>query len=292
MSTLTELGAKAKNAARVLAVCPTDRKNSALEAIAQALAARLPELLAANALDLAQAREAGMSQAMLDRLTLDEARIAGMIEGVRQVQALEDPIGQVLSMVKRPNGLLIGRRRVPLGVVGIIYEARPNVTVDAAVLCLKTGNAVILRGGREAIESNRALVSLMRQAVESEGISPDAVCLVTDTARESAVEMMGLSGYIDVLIPRGGAGLIRSVVENARVPVIETGVGNCHVFIDAGADLDMGARILFNAKCSRPSVCNAAETLLVDRSVAQAFLPEVKKLLDTKNVELRGCEET
>ncbi len=292
MSMLIELGGRAKAAARALAVCPTDKKNKALEAIAAALTARMPELLAANALDLAHARENGMTQAMLDRLTLDQARIAGMVEGVRQVAALEDPIGQVLSMVKRPNGLLIGRRRVPLGVVGIIYEARPNVTVDAAVLCLKAGNAVILRGGREAIESNRALAELMRQAVESAGISPDAVCLITDTSRESAVEMMGLSGYIDVLIPRGGAGLIRSVVENARVPVIETGVGNCHIYIDADADIEMGANILFNAKCTRPSVCNAAETLLVSRSIAQTFLPAAKKLLDTKNVELRGCAET
>ena len=292
MTILETQGLAAKNAARVLAVAGTARKNAALEAVARAILARQGDILAANAADLAAGREAGLRPALLDRLALDEGRLNGIVEGVRQVAALPDPIGEVTKMGTRPNGLVIGRRRVPLGVIGIIYEARPNVTVDAAALCLKSGNAVILRGGKEAFRSNQAFVAVMRDALEEAGLPRDCVALVTDTSRESARELMGLTEYLDVLIPRGGAGLIRSVVDNAKVPVIETGVGICHVYVHEGADLDMAARIIFNAKTSRPSVCNAAECLLVDRGVARDFLPMAWQLLQTKNVELRGCPET
>ena len=292
MTVLETQGLAAKNAARVLAVAGTARKNAALEAVARAILARQGDILAANAADLAAGKEAGLRPALLDRLALDEGRLNGIVEGVRQVAALPDPIGEVTKMGTRPNGLVIGRRRVPLGVIGIIYEARPNVTVDAAALCLKSGNAVILRGGKEAFRSNQAFVAVMRDALEEAGLPRDCVALVTDTSRESARELMGLTEYLDVLIPRGGAGLIRSVVDNARVPVIETGVGICHVYVHEAADLDMAARIIFNAKTSRPSVCNAAECLLVDRGVARDFLPMAWQLLQTKNVELRGCPET
>ena len=292
MTVLETQGLAAKNAARVLAVAGTARKNAALEAVARAILARQGDILAANAADLAAGREAGLRPALLDRLALDEGRLNGIVEGVRQVAALPDPIGEVTKMGTRPNGLVIGRRRVPLGVIGIIYEARPNVTVDAAALCLKSGNAVILRGGKEAFRSNQAFVAVMRDALEEAGLPRDCVALVTDTSRESARELMGLTEYLDVLIPRGGAGLIRSVVDNAKVPVIETGVGVCHIYVHEGADLDMAARIIFNAKTSRPSVCNAAECLLVDRGIARDFLPMAWQLLQTKNVELRGCPET
>ena len=292
MTQLETQGLAAKNAARVLSVAGTARKNAALEAIAAAIVARQGEILAANAADLEAGKAAGLRPALLDRLALDQGRIAGIVEGVRQVAALPDPIGEVTRMSTRPNGLTIGKRRVPLGVIGIIYEARPNVTVDAAALCLKSGNAVLLRGGKEAFRSNQAFVAVMRDALEWAGLPRDCVALVTDTSRESANELMGLTEYLDVLIPRGGAGLIRSVVENARVPVIETGVGVCHVYVHEGADLDMAARIIHNAKTSRPSVCNAAECLLVDRGIARDFLPMAWQLLQTKDVELRGCPET
>ncbi len=292
MTILETMGLSAKNAARVLAAAGTARKNEALLAIADALLARQDEILAANAEDLSLAREAGMREALLDRLTLTPDRIAGMAQGAREVAALPDPIGEVAHMTTRPNGLIIGKKRVPLGVIGIIYEARPNVTADAAVLCLKSGNAVILRGGKEAIRSNSAVAAVLRDALEKTGLPRDCIGLVHDTDRASAREMMGLSGYLDVLIPRGGAGLIRTVVENARVPVIETGVGVCHVYVDAAADLQMASDIIFNAKTSRPSVCNAAEALLVSRAVARDFLPMAKKRLDTRHVELRGCPET
>ena len=292
MTQLEMQGLAAKNAGRVLSIAGTAQKNAALETIAQAIVARTGEILAANARDMEAARAAGMRPALQDRLALDESRIAGVVDGVRQVAALPDPIGQVTKMAARPNGLVIGRRRVPLGVIGIIYEARPNVTVDAAALCLKSGNAVILRGGKEAFHSNQAFVAVMRDALESAGLPRDCVALVADTSRESAAELMNLTEYLDVLIPRGGAGLIRSVVENARVPVIQTGVGVCHVYVHGEADLDMAARIIHNAKTSRPSVCNAAECLLVDRAVAAEFLPMAWALLQTKNVQLRGCPET
>ncbi|MCG4525681.1 glutamate-5-semialdehyde dehydrogenase [Intestinimonas massiliensis] len=292
MTILETQGLAARHAERVLAVAGTAQKNRALEAIARALKERESAILAENQKDLAAARESGMKASLLDRLALSPQRIDGIVEGVRQVAALPDPIGCVTRMEKRPNGLVIGKRRVPLGVIGIIYEARPNVTVDAAALCLKSGNAVILRGGKEAFRSNKAFVAVMRDALEVAGLPRDCVALVEDTSRASAQELMGLTGYLDVLIPRGGAGLIRTVVENARVPVIETGVGVCHVYVDGEADLDMGARILYNAKTSRPSVCNAAECLLVHAQAAEAFLPKAKALLDQKNVELRGCPRT
>ncbi|WP_286733606.1 glutamate-5-semialdehyde dehydrogenase [Intestinimonas sp. UBA1698] len=292
MTILETQGLAARHAERVLAVAGAAQKNRALEAMARALKERESAILAENQKDLAAARESGMKASLLDRLALSPQRIDGIVEGVRQVAALPDPIGCVTRMEKRPNGLVIGKRRVPLGVIGIIYEARPNVTVDAAALCLKSGNAVILRGGKEAFRSNRAFVAVMRDALEAAGLPRDCVALVEDTSRASAQELMGLTGYLDVLIPRGGAGLIRTVVENARVPVIETGVGVCHVYVDEEADLDMGARIIYNAKTSRPSVCNAAECLLVHAQAAEAFLPKAKALLDQKNVELRGCPRT
>lgn len=292
MTILETQGLAARHAERVLAVAGAAQKNRALEAMARALKERESAILAENQKDLAAARESGMKASLLDRLALSPQRIDGIVEGVRQVAALPDPIGCVTRMEKRPNGLVIGKRRVPLGVIGIIYEARPNVTVDAAALCLKSGNAVILRGGKEAFRSNKAFVAVMRDALEAAGLPRDCVALVEDTSRASAQELMGLTGYLDVLIPRGGAGLIRTVAENARVPVIETGVGVCHVYVDEEADLDMGARIIYNAKTSRPSVCNAAECLLVHAQAAEAFLPKAKALLEQKNVELRGCPRT
>jgi len=292
MTALEKQGAAAKEAARVLSTTGTEEKNRALEAIAQALLDRKEEILKANAADLEAGREAGLTQALLDRLALSDARVAGMVEGVRQVAALPDPIGAELSRRTLPNGLVVVRRRVPLGVIGIIYEARPNVTVDAAVLCLKAGNAVILRGGKEAYRSNTALMKIMRDAVEGAGLPRDCLALVADTSRASSTELMNLTAYLDVLIPRGGAGLIRAVTSNARVPVIRTGEGVCHVYVDKDADLDMAVNILVNAKCSRPSVCNAAECVLVDRAAASEFLPMAAKALEAHHVELRGCPET
>lgn len=292
MALLDELGARAKKASRAIAAAGAGEKNRALLLIADALIEKADVILEANGRDISCAEENGVPPHMVDRLALSPERIAGISEGVRQVAALKDPVGEGVSSVRHENGMEISRVRVPLGVIGIIFEARPNVTVDAAALCLKAGNAVILRGGKDAIHSNTALVKVMRGCLSGARLPEDCVCLVEDTSRASAVALMGLSEYVDVLIPRGGAGLIRTVVENASVPVIETGVGNCHVYIDSAADLDMGARIIFNAKCSRPSVCNAAETLLVAEDVAKEFLPMAKALLDTKNVELRGCEKT
>lgn len=292
MSSLEKMGIAAKQAATSLAVAGTRDKNSALAAIANALENGRRIIIEANDDDIARAKASGMSVAMLDRLTLTDKRITQMIDGIMEIISFNDPIGEVISMSTNPSGLTIGKKRVPLGVIAIIYESRPNVTVDAAALCLKAGNSVILRGGKEAISSNIALTSLMRDAIDSVGLPSDIVALVEDTSRQSARELMELSGYVDVLIPRGGAGLIRSVVDNARVPVIETGVGNCHIYVDADANLEMGAEIIFNAKCSRPSVCNTAETLLVDRKIASAFLPMAKTLLDKYDTELRGDEET
>ncbi len=292
MTALEKKGAAAKKASLVLMTADTAAKNKALYEIAGAIKARIDEILAANKADTDAALENGISNSLLDRLTLTKERIEGIVEGIKQVIDLPDPIGEVLERSTRPNGMEIERRAVPLGVIGIIYEARPNVTVDAAVLCLKAGNAVILRGGKEAFNSNLAFVNIMRDALEAAGLPRDCVALVEDTSRQSATELMQLSEYLDVLIPRGGAGLIKSVVENSKVPVIETGVGVCHVYVDDDADLEKAANIIFNAKCSRPSVCNAAETLLVAESVAAKFLPMAKAKLDTKNVELRGCEKT
>ncbi len=291
MTRLEEMGAAAKQAARKLAVAG-NQKDTALEAIAAALEAHTKEILAANREDLVAAEANGMSRSLMDRLALNEKRIAGMADGVRQVKAQPDPVGQVLEGGVRPNGLRIEKVAVPLGVIGIIYEARPNVTADAAALCLKAGNAVILRGGKEAFRSNQAIAEVMRDAVETAGLPRDSIQLVQDTSRASSIEMMGLTGYLDVLIPRGGAGLIRAVVENSHVPVIETGVGNCHVYVDDAADLEMAADIIFNAKTSRPSVCNAIETVLVHKDAARAFLPKMKAKLDEKQVEIRGCDKT
>ena len=291
MTRLEEMGAAAKQAARKLAVAG-NQKDTALGAIAAALEAHTEEILAANREDLFAAEQNGMSRSLMDRLALNKKRIAGMADGVRQVKAQPDPVGQVLEGGVRPNGLRIEKVAVPLGVIGIIYEARPNVTADAAALCLKAGNAVILRGGKEAFRSNQAIAEVMRDAVEAAGLPRDSIQLVQDTSRASSIEMMGLTGYLDVLIPRGGAGLIRAVVENSHVPVIETGVGNCHVYVDDAADLEMAADIIFNAKTSRPSVCNAIETVLIHQAIAGEFLPKMKAKLDEKQVEIRGCEKT
>lgn len=292
MLSIQEMGLHAKEASRVLATASTLQKNKALGAIAQALPAHATHILKQNALDMQKARENGMSEAMLDRLLLTEARINSMAQAVFKLMDLDDPIGTVLSGGIRPNGLRITKVRVPLGVAGIIYESRPNVTVDAATLCLKSGNAVILRGGKEAFHSCKCLADLMREAVQDTGLPSDIIQYVEDVTRESTAELMKCNRYVDVLIPRGGAGLIQAVLQNATVPVIETGVGNCHVYVDETADLDMAVKITDNAKTSRPSVCNAIENLLVHRSVAEVFLPMVKAALDAHHVELRGCEET
>ena len=291
MTDLQKQGAAAKAASYTLSTAGTAKKNAALEAIANILTERQDEWLSANAADVAAAKEAGMRPAMLDRLTLNAERIAGIVDGVRQVAALPDPIGKVDKMERRPNGLIIGRRRVPLGVIAIIFEARPNVTVDAAALCLKSGNVCILRGGKEAIRSNRCVTELMRQALEQADLPADCISLVQDTSHDTANELMHLDGYVDVLIPRGGAGLIRAVAKEASVPVIRTGEGVCHVYVDDEADLDMAAKILYNAKCSRPSVCNAAECVLVHRDVAADFWKRALPLLDEKGVELRADQE-
>lgn len=289
---LHQLAKQAKEAARQLALYDTEQKNRALLAIAQALENNIPAILAANARDVESAQENGVRPTMIDRLRLDEGRVRSMAEGARQVAQLPDPTGNVLETIHRPNGMVIEKVSVPMGVIGIIYEARPNVTVDSAVLCFKAGSAAFLRGGKEAFFSNAQLAKVMRSALEQEGLCPDCVILLDDTSRETAQQMMGLRGYIDVLIPRGGAGLIRSVVENAKVPVIETGTGNCHIYVDKDADLDMAVEILYNAKCSRPSVCNAAESLLVHQDIAAEFLPRAKQKLDECKVEWRGSPRT
>ena len=291
MTALEEMGQKAKTAARQLAAAGPLREK-ALFAMAEAVAGAQEEILAANRLDLEEAERNRMSTPLLDRLALNAGRVRGMADGIRSVAAQPDPVGQVISGFTRPNGLKIEKVRVPIGVIGMIYEARPNVTADAAALCLKAGNAVILRGGREALRSNEAVARAMRGALSSCGLNPNCIQLVLDPSRESAVEMMRLTEYLDVLIPRGGRGLIRSVAENSRVPVIRTGAGNCHVYVDDSADVGMAAEIIFNAKTSRPSVCNAIETILVHKDIAERALPVIKARLDEKNVELRGCERT
>jgi glutamate-5-semialdehyde dehydrogenase len=292
VNSLIELGKAAKKASPVLATASEQQKNEALLKIADALIRNSDRILDQNRIDLETARQNGLPDHMLDRLALNLRRLEDMALGVRHVASLKDPIGEVLSMTKRPNGLIIGKQRVPLGVIAIIYESRPNVTVDAASLCIKSGNATILRGGKEAFLSNKVLTDIIRECLDNAGLPSDCVAMVEDTSRESATKLMQLTGYVDVLIPRGGAGLIRSVVENAKVPVIETGVGNCHIYVDSEADLKMAEDILFNAKCQRPSVCNAAETLLVAEAVADKFLPAAKNRLDDKSVEWRGCEKT
>ncbi len=292
MYDLNTLGKKAKSASRILAVTGTAAKNAALLAAADALLAHTDEILAANTRDLEAGKAAGLRESLLDRLALSPERIAGMAGGIRKVAALPDPVGQLVEGHTLPNGIQLSKVRVPMGVIGIIYEARPNVTSDAAALCLKAGNAVILRGGKEAFESNKAVTKVMREALAGAGLPEDCVALVEDTSRETATALMRLNAYLDVLIPRGGGGLIRSVVENATVPVIETGVGNCHVYVEQSADVQMAANIVFNAKTQRPSVCNAAESLLVDAAIAGKALPVIAERLSAKKVELRGCPET
>lgn len=291
MTVIEQMGAKAKESARVLSVAGS-KKDLALNSIADALIEHKDEIIKANNIDIEYGKEIGLTPSLIDRLTLGEDRIKGMADGVRKVSSLPDPIGNVISGNTLPNGLTVTRVQVPLGVIGIIFEARPNVTADAASLCLKAGNAVILRGGKEAINSNKAIAKIMRDAVEKVGLPKDSIQLIEDTTRQSSTELMQLSDYLDVLIPRGGAGLIKAVVENSKVPVIETGVGNCHVYVDKYADIDMASEIIFNAKTSRPSVCNAIETILVHKDIAKDALPKIKEKLDTKNVQIRGCKTT
>ena len=292
MSNLVEMGKKAKSAAVVLATLPTPVKNKALLASADALMAAKDEILAKNKEDVDAALANGIKGAFIDRLTLTEARVADMADGLRQVAKLDDPVGEVLSMKKLDNGLVVGQKRVPMGVIGIIFEARPNVTADAAALCIKSGNACILRSGKEAHKSSMAITKVLRSAISECGLPEDSIALVQDTSRESAVALMRLNDYLDVIIPRGGAGLIRAVVENATVPAIETGTGNCHIYIDQTADLDMAKDIVINAKTSRPSVCNAAEKLLVHKSVAEKALAEILPALVEKGVTIIGDSET
>ena len=290
------LGEKAKKAAPFLAAAQPNQKNQALYAIAKSLIDHKDEILAANAEDLKAAQEANMTVSLQDRLRLTEARIKGMSDAVKELAVIDDPIGIIESGSVRPNGLQIMKTRVPLGVIGIIFESRPNVTVDAATLCLKAGNAVILRGGKEAIHSNTCLSNVMRSAIAEVGMPEDSIQLVEDTSRQTATDMMRLNGYLDVLIPRGGAGLIQAVVQQATVPVIETGVGNCHVYIDSclhgEEDYKMAVNIADNAKTQRPSVCNAIESLLVHEQVAEKILPMVKEAFDKHDVTIYGCEKT
>lgn len=283
---------KAKLAARKLGSISTEVKDRALTKIAEALENSIEQIVKENEKDMEAGKENGLTTAMLDRLKLDEKRIKGMADGLRELIALDDPIGDVIKMWRRPNGLQIGQMRVPLGVIGIIYESRPNVTIDAAGLCLKAGNAVILRGGSEAIHSNRILTKIAAKAATQAGLPEGVVQLIQTTDREAVRVLFGLNEYLDVLIPRGGAGLINRVVNESKVPVIETGVGNCHVYVDSSADLEMALDIVFNSKTSRPAVCNAAESLLVHQEVAVKFLPALLKRLMEKGVELRGCADT
>lgn len=289
---LTELGKRAKEAEKILMTASTAKKNDALEKIAAALENAVGDILTANEIDIKNARENGMTEALIDRLSLSEKRVLSIAAATREVIALPDPIGKTLSGSTRPNGLLIEKVTVPLGVVAVIFEARPNVTADAAALCLKSGNAVILRGGKEAFYSNKAISAAMRKAVSEAGLPEDCIQLVEDTSRDSANELMKMNDYVDVLIPRGGAGLIKACVKNSTVPVIETGTGNCHVYVDEFADLQMAAEIVYNAKVSRPSVCNACESIVVHRAVAKKFLPLIKEKLDSAFVTIHGDEET
>ncbi|HCW80156.1 MAG TPA: glutamate-5-semialdehyde dehydrogenase [Ruminococcaceae bacterium] len=291
MTDLTKMGEKARAASRALAAAGP-KKDKALLAAAEGLESGAEKILEENRKDLAAAKAEGMRPALLDRLAVNRERIKGMAGSLRGVAAQKDPVGEVVSGFTRPNGLKIEKVRVPFGVIGVIYEARPNVTSDAAAICIKAGSAVILRGGREAYRTNTAVEEILRASLRKAGLPEDCVQLVHDVSRESARAMMNMTGYIDVLIPRGGKNLIRTVTENAHVPVIKTGWGNCHIYVDASADVNMAANIVFNAKTSRPSVCNAAESLLVHKDIAPKALPAIKAMLDEKNVELRGCERT
>lgn len=288
---LNEIGRLAKAAQPALQKADTDAKNQVLHRAAELLVEQCDFLLKENEKDVENSRTNGMPEGLLDRLLLTEQRVKQMAEGLSQLELLEDPVGEVLSMKKRPNGLLIGQKRVPLGVVGIIYEARPNVTADAFGLCFKTGNTVILKGGKDAIHSNKAIVKVLRMALAEKGFPEAAVTLIEDTSRETTTAFMKLREYVDVLIPRGSAGLIRAVVENSTIPVIETGTGNCHIYVDETADLDMAADIIFNAKTQRISVCNACESLVIHEKVLDALMPKLKARLDEKQVEIRGDEK-
>ncbi len=287
---LNTLGKNARNAEALVRNLSANEKNEVLLKVAEALTENADTLTAANALDVENGRKNNMPEALVDRLLLTGDRIRGMAEGLRQVAALEDPVGEVLGMKKRPNGLMIGQKRVPLGVIGIIYEARPNVTADAFALCFKTGNVVILKGGSDAIHSNEAIVKCIREVLQEQGITEDAIQLITDTSRETTAEFMKMNQYVDVLIPRGGRGLIKAVVENSTIPVIETGTGNCHTYVDETADLQMAADIIMNAKTQRVGVCNACESVLVHEKVKDEFLPVLARRLQEKHVEIRADE--
>ena len=289
MMKLDEIGTRARQAEPVLRIMETEKKNRVLKKAAENLVADAETIIAANALDMEHGKEKGMSQGLLDRLFLDKSRIEAMAEGMCQVSELDDPIGEVLGMKKRPNGLLIGQKRVPLGVVGIIYEARPNVTADAFALCFKTGNVVILKGGSNAIHSNTAIVASLRKTLKEEQVPEDALLLIEDTSRETTAQFMKMNRYVDVLIPRGGAGLIRAVVENSTIPVIET--GNCHIYVDETADLSMAVDIILNAKTQRVGVCNACESIVVHENVREKLLPVLEERLKEKHVEMRADEK-
>lgn len=291
MSSLISMGQKAKEASYELGVASPGQKNEALTFMAEELIKAKEEIIKANEIDRQNAIKKGITDALLDRLSLDDSRIEAMAQGLLDIVKLQDPVGEVTNMWQMPNGLQIGQKRVPIGVLGIIYESRPNVTSDAAGLCLKSGNAVILRGASDAINSNKAVAKALVAGIKRSGLPQDCVQLLEDTSRETAREMMRLNDYIDVLIPRGGAGLIKSVVQNATVPVIETGTGNCHIFVDETADLEMAKAIVLNAKVQRPGVCNAAEKLLVHESIANEFLPTIVKALRENGVEVRGCNK-
>lgn len=284
--TLLELATKARDVKYTVAALSTEDKNSAIMAVADALEANASDIISANAIDMKNGETKGLSQGLLDRLKLDESRIKGIADGLREIVKLDDPIGQITEEFERPNGLKIKKRLVPIGVVGVIYEARPNVTADVFGLCFKTGNAVILKGGSDALESNKAIVKVIKSALEKGGYPVDAITLIDDTSRETAKEMMRLNGYIDVLIPRGSAGLIKSVVENASIPVIETGSGNCHIYVDHDADIDMAIDIIVNAKTQRIGVCNSAESLVVHEDIAASLLPKLNKALREKGVQI------
>lgn len=291
MSYLVEIGCKAREAASFMNRIGITKKNEGLLAAANALRAHADELIAANDIDIANANENEMKEALIDRLRLTKERIDGMAIGLEQIIGLEDPVGEMISMKTRPNGLQIGQKRVPLGVVGIIYESRPNVTADAFGLCFKTGNSVILRGGSDAIHSNKAIVNIIQNALKECGLCEHAIQLIEKTDRETAKEFMRLNQYIDVLIPRGGAGLINTVIENSTIPVIETGTGNCHIYVDEYADFDMALDIIENAKTQRYGVCNACESLVVHKNIANEFVPLIQKRLAKKQVEIRGDEQ-
>ena len=292
MENLILMGENAKKAAYDLSILSTKTKNNALALMAKDLLDSKEEIIRANKIDMQEAKNKNVSETLLDRLYLNDKRVEDMATGLLEIVKLPDPVGEIISMWKRPNNLQIGQKRVPIGVIGIIYESRPNVTCDAAGLCLKSGNATILRGGSDAINSNKAIVKALRNGIEKSGLPKDAIQLVSDTDREVAQKMMRLNEYIDVLIPRGGENLIKSVVKNATIPVIETGTGNCHIYVDESADFNMAIDIVLNAKTQRPGVCNAAEKLLIHENISKEFLPKVVKALREKNVEIRGDEKS